>query len=124
MRVCVLGAGSWGTALAKVLADKQNETVLWTHRKDQADAINVERVNKRYLPVGELPATLRASADLEDALRGAELVVLVVPSHALRGVLQDAKPFIPPGALLCGASKGIENDSLMLMSEVMIDVLG
>jgi len=124
MKVCVLGAGSWGTALAKVLADKQNETALWTHRKDQADAINTERVNKRYLAMAELPPTLRATADLEEALRGAELVVEVVPSHALRGVLRDARSFIPEGALLCGASKGIENDSLMLMSEVMIDELG
>jgi glycerol-3-phosphate dehydrogenase (NAD(P)+) len=120
----VLGAGAWGTALAKVLADKQNQTTLWSHRKDLADKINQERVNARYLPIAELPPTLTATSDLERALRGAELVVVVVPSHALRGVIREAKPFIPPNALLCSATKGIENDSLMLMSEVLMDELG
>ena len=122
--ITVLGAGAWGTALAKVLADKQNHTVLWSHRADLAERIEQERVNQRYLPSAELPPTLSATADLERALHGAELVVVVVPSHALRGVIQDARPFIPKGALICSATKGIENDSLMLMSEVIVDELG
>ncbi len=124
MQVAVLGAGSWGTALAKVLADKGNPTVIWSHRADLADQINTTHVNAKYLPTAELPATLTATHDLEKALHGAELLVVVVPSHALRGVIQDAKRFFPRDALICSATKGIENESLQLMSEVLLEELG
>ncbi len=124
INVAVLGAGAWGTALAKVLADKGNPTALWAHRAELADHIQRDRVNRRYLPSAELPLNLRATGDLEGALRGAELVVIVVPSHALRFVVREARAHIPGGALLCSATKGIENDSLMLMSEVLLDELG
>jgi glycerol-3-phosphate dehydrogenase (NAD(P)+) len=122
--VAVLGAGAWGTALAKVLADKGDTTTLWSHRAELAEHIQRDRSNHRYLRGATLPPSLRATADLEDALRGAELVVVVVPSHAFRGVVRDARPHVPRDALLCSATKGIENDSLMLMSEVMLDELG
>ncbi len=123
-RVTVLGAGAWGTALAKVLADKGMTTTLWSHHEVHAQAIQAERINKKFLPSAPLPETLTATGDLEGALRDAELVVIVVPSHALRDVVARAKPFIPESAILCSATKGIENDSLMLMSEVLHDVLG
>jgi glycerol-3-phosphate dehydrogenase (NAD(P)+) len=123
-KVAVLGAGAWGTALAKVLADKQNPTFLWSHRADLAFLINERRVNERYLPSAPLPPTLRATPDLEEALSGAELIVLVVPSHAMREVVAQAKRYFPERALICSATKGIENDSLMLMSEVLLDELG
>jgi glycerol-3-phosphate dehydrogenase (NAD(P)+) len=124
MKVAVLGAGAWGTALAKVLADKLFPTMLWAHDAAHAAAVNEARTNARYLPGFALPPSLRATADLGEALDGAELVVVVVPTHALRGVIREARPLIPPGALLCSASKGIENDSLMLMSEVLEAELG
>ncbi len=124
MNVAVLGAGAWGTALAKLLADKHHPTRLWSHRREVADTINEGRVNTRYLPSAELPASLRATHDLEEALHGAELVVVVIPSHGLRAVMRDARRHIPAGALLCSASKGIDNDSLMLMSDVLLDELG
>src|SRR5690349_1751178 len=108
MQVAVLGAGAWGTALAKVLADKDNPTLLWSHRDDHARAINEAQVNHRYLPFAKLPRSLRATADIEEALRGAELVVVVVPSHALRGVVREARPHVPERALVCSATKGIE----------------
>ena len=124
MNVAVLGAGAWGTALAKVLADKQHPTTIWAHRREVADTINERHVNTRYLPSAELPPTLRATPDLEEALRGAELVVVVIPSHGLRAVMRDARDHVPGNALLCSASKGIENDSLMLMSDVLLEELG
>ncbi|MBK8253298.1 MAG: NAD(P)-dependent glycerol-3-phosphate dehydrogenase [Polyangiaceae bacterium] len=124
MKVAVLGAGAWGTALAKVLADKDNPTLLWSQRDDHARAINEERINHRYLPVARLPNTLTATSDLEEALTGAELIVVVVPSHALREVMRKARRHVPETALLCSATKGIENDSLMLMSDVLLDELG
>jgi glycerol-3-phosphate dehydrogenase (NAD(P)+) len=124
MKVAVLGAGAWGTALAKVLADKQFPTTIWSHRREVADQINSEHLNVRYLPGFLLPETLRATTDLEEALRDSELVVVVIPSHGLRHVMRDARRHIPSEALLCSASKGIENDSLMLMSDVLLEELG
>ena len=122
--ISVIGAGAWGTTLAKVLADKQNPTVLWSHRKEIVATINESHVNARYLPSATLPLTLSATGDMEQALRGADLVVVVVPSHALRDVVRDARRYIPKDALICSATKGIENDSLMLMSEVLSHELG
>jgi glycerol-3-phosphate dehydrogenase (NAD(P)+) len=124
INVAVLGAGAWGTALAKLLADKQHPTRIWSHRPDLVSQINEGHVNARYLPSAELPPNLVASADLEETLRGADLVVTVVPSHALRGVMREARPFMPSNALICSATKGIENDSLALMSEVLLQELG
>jgi glycerol-3-phosphate dehydrogenase (NAD(P)+) len=124
MNVAVLGAGAWGTALAKVLADKQNPTVIWSHRREVADTINEEHVNVRYLPGAMLPPGLRATTDIAEALHGAQLVVVVIPSHGLRHVIRDARRYVPEGALLCSASKGIENESLMLMSDVLLEELG
>jgi glycerol-3-phosphate dehydrogenase (NAD(P)+) len=124
MNVAVLGAGAWGTALAKLLADKNHPTTIWSHRSEVADTINEQHVNVRYLPSAELPPALRATSDLEEALRGADLVVVVVPSHGLRAVMGDARRHLPLGALLCSATKGIENESLMLMSDVLLDELG
>lgn len=124
MNVAVLGAGAWGTALAKVLADKHYPTRLWSHRRELVDIINEQHVNTRYLPTAELPATLTATHDIEAALQGAELVVVVIPSHGLRAVMRDARRHIPSSALLCSASKGIENDSLMMMSDVLLEELG
>lgn len=123
-QVCVLGAGAWGTALAKALADKGNPTLMWGHEPGHAEAINAAHTNAKYLPGAPLPETLRATSDLGEALHGAELVVVVVPSHALREVMVKAKPLVPANAILCSATKGIENDTLMLMSEVLADVMG
>lgn len=124
INVAVLGAGAWGTALAKLLADKQHPTRIWSHRPELVTQINEGRVNARYLPSAELPPNLVASADLEETLRGADLVVTVIPSHALRGVMREARPFMPSNALICSATKGIENESLALMSEVLLQELG
>ena len=124
MNVAVLGAGAWGTALAKVLADKQNPTIIWSHRREVADTINEEHVNARYLPSALLPPTIRATHDLEEALRKSDLVLVVIPSHGLRAVMRDARRFVPDSAFICSASKGIENETLMLMSDVLLEELG
>lgn len=123
-KIAVLGAGAWGTALAKVLADKGFPTWMWSHESEHAARCERERENTRYLPGASLPPTMKVTGSLDDALTHAELVVLVVPSHALRGVVAQAKTHLPPGALVCSATKGIENGSLMLMSEVLVDELG
>ena len=124
MRVSVLGAGAWGTALAKALADKGFPTKVWALGEDLASSINQARENKRYLPGFKLPENLTATADLAESLDGAELTVLVVPSHAMREVTLKAKALIPQNSIICSASKGIENETLMLMSDVLRDTLG
>jgi glycerol-3-phosphate dehydrogenase (NAD(P)+) len=120
----VLGAGAWGTALAKTLADKGNPTLIWAISESDATNINEKHENVRYLPGHALPENLKSTTSLEKALEGAELVVMVVPSHAVREVSHKVKPLLPKNALICSASKGIENDSLMLMSQVLEDVFG
>ena len=123
-KVAVLGSGSFGTALAKVLADQGNPTKMWCRRADLATTINETRLNGHYLKDLTLPETLTATADIADAVKDAELVLFVVPSHATRAVAVAAKEHLPGDALICSATKGIENETLMLMSEVMVDVLG
>ncbi|HVW24584.1 MAG TPA: NAD(P)H-dependent glycerol-3-phosphate dehydrogenase [Polyangiaceae bacterium] len=122
--IAVIGAGAWGTALGKVLGDKGYAVRLWARRADHASAMARDGENTRYLPGVRLPSTLVPTHSLEQALEGANLVVLVVPSHALRSTVVDAKPYLPPGAALVNATKGIENDTLMIMGEVVSDVLG
>ncbi|MEM1032920.1 MAG: NAD(P)H-dependent glycerol-3-phosphate dehydrogenase [Myxococcota bacterium] len=122
--VAVLGSGSFGSALAKVLADQGNATRMWTRDDAHARVINDTRKNERYLGDLTFPSELEATADIAAAVDGAELVLFVVPSHATRSVAEAARAHISDDALLCCATKGIENDSLMLMSEVMTDVFG
>jgi glycerol-3-phosphate dehydrogenase (NAD(P)+) len=121
--IAVLGAGSWGTALAKNIAERGNAVRLWARRPELAEAIRDSRRNQAYLPGISLPAALTATSDLQEALTGADVALLVVPSHGLREVLHDCRLWLPKsGPILC-ATKGIENDSLMLMSEVFRDAL-
>jgi len=122
-RAGVLGAGAWGTALANVLAKKGVATTLWSYERDVADGINAEHRNARYLEGVALHPALRATPDMAEALEGAEVVVSVSPSHVVRRVMGDAAPHLRPGALVVSASKGIENESLKTMDEVLADVL-
>jgi glycerol-3-phosphate dehydrogenase (NAD(P)+) len=122
--VAVVGAGAWGTALAKILADKGNRVRLWTRSAEHAETLAREHENTRYLPGVKLPDGVVPTSSLEAALRGASLVTWVVPSHALRETLESARSHLPPRAALVSASKGIENDTLMLMADVFEDVIG
>ncbi|MGB5811296.1 MAG: NAD(P)H-dependent glycerol-3-phosphate dehydrogenase [Polyangiales bacterium] len=123
VKTAVLGAGSWGTALAKQLADQGHPTRLWARREAMAGAIQSTRENQAYLPGFTLPDTLEATADLGFALDGAELIVCVVPTHGIRDVLQEVASVIPTGVPIVSAIKGIENETLMLVSEMFEDVL-
>lgn len=123
-RMAVLGAGAWGTALGKLLADKGNEVWLWAHEPPVAEGIERDHRNERYFPGIDLPATLHATDDPGRALEGAELVLLATPSHAMRTVLGELGPKLPRGVPWVNAAKGIENESLMLVHEIAADVLG
>jgi glycerol-3-phosphate dehydrogenase (NAD(P)+) len=122
--VAVLGAGAWGTALAKLLAEKSNEVWIWGRPPEVIEDIEENHRNSRYLPGFELPANLHATEDPERALQGADLVLLGIPSHATREVLKELRRYIPRGVPLVSATKGIENESLMLMHQVTQDTLG
>ena len=124
LRSAVIGAGAWGTALAKVLADKGEQVRLWSWEDDHARAMQKERVNEAFFPGVPLPDGLLVSSDLAEVVDGADLIVLVVPSHAFRETLQRLKAVGIGDAVLVSATKGIENDTLMLMSEIIADVFG
>jgi glycerol-3-phosphate dehydrogenase (NAD(P)+) len=122
MTVCVVGAGSWGTTVAALVA-AHGPTVLWVRGAELADTIASTHENPQYLPGVALPAALRATASLEDACTGAEVVVVGVPSHGFRAVLTDAAPFIAPDAAVISLSKGVEQGSNLRMTEVVAEVL-
>lgn len=121
-RVAVVGAGSWGTAVAAIAAGNA-ETVLWARRPELADAMRARRENPDYLAGLPLPDALEFTADLEDACAGADVVVLGVPSHGLRAVLTDAAGFIGPEVPVVSLAKGVEQETLRRMTEVVDDVL-
>lgn len=123
-RAAVLGAGAWGTALAKVLCDKGEQVTLFTRRAELPGQIAATGVNERYLPGVPLGPELTVTTDLGEALAGASLIVLAVPSHALRDVIREAHRIWPSDAPIVSATKGIENESLQLMGEVVLDVAG
>ncbi|MET0700521.1 MAG: NAD(P)H-dependent glycerol-3-phosphate dehydrogenase [Mycobacterium sp.] len=120
----VMGAGAWGTALAKVLADAGNDVRLWTRRPEVADEVNTTHRNQGYLPDVELSAAIRATGDATEALAGVTTVLLAVPSQSLRANLEQWAPLIVPGATLVSLAKGIELGTLMRMSQVITQVTG
>ena len=120
----VMGAGAWGTALAKVLADAGNDVRLWTRRAEVADEINSSGTNAGYLPGVQLPAAIRATTDPAEALDGVTTVLLGVPSQTLRPNLEAWRSQIAQGATLVSVAKGIELGTLMRMSQVIVAVTG
>jgi glycerol-3-phosphate dehydrogenase (NAD(P)+) len=124
-KIAVMGAGSWGTTFAKVLADNpENEVVLWARREDVAEEINSDHRNGDYLPGIHLPKSLKANTDVAKVLYGAELVFLSVPSQSLRGNLTEWGPLLPKSAILVSLMKGVEKDTGLRMSEVISQTTG
>ncbi|SKF65692.1 Glycerol-3-phosphate dehydrogenase, NAD-dependent [Mycobacteroides abscessus subsp. bolletii] len=120
----VMGAGSWGTALGKVLADAGHDVRLWARRSELADEINATHRNSVYLSDVDLPASLVATGVADEALQGAELVLLAVPSQSLRANLTPWADLIEPNSSVVSLAKGIEVGTLMRMSQVVTQVLG
>jgi glycerol-3-phosphate dehydrogenase (NAD(P)+) len=123
-RACVFGTGSWGTAFALVLADAGTDVIMWGRRTELCKAIDQTRRNPDYLPDIELPATVRATTDSEEATAGADLVILAVPSHTLRENLRLWAPVLPSDVPLVSLMKGIELGTAKRMSEVIAEVAG
>lgn len=122
-RVGVVGAGSWGTALANLLAKKGHEVVVWSYETDVAEAINRQHRNTGYLTEIALAPGLRATTDLAEAVGDATLIVSVSPAQHVRAVMTKAAPSLREDAIVVGASKGIETTSLKTMAQVHAEVL-
>jgi glycerol-3-phosphate dehydrogenase (NAD(P)+) len=121
-RAAVLGAGSWGTTFAKVLADAGTEVAVWARRPEVAEAIRVRRENPEYLPGIKLPDRVTAVPDAGEAMSGVDTVVLAVPAQTLRANLEGWFGLIPPNATLVSLAKGVELGTCKRMSEVICEV--
>ncbi len=123
MRTAVIGAGSWGTALAIVLADAGHEVGIWAREEDIASSINLSRINPTYLKSIRLPDQISAYTSMEECCRGAKLVIMAPPSHAMRTVAAKMAPYLDSDAVVVSVSKGIELDGFNRMSKVLAEVL-
>lgn len=123
MRISIIGAGGWGTALARLAANQNHEARLWAYEREVVESIQKNRVNELFLPGIELPGSLGATNDLEEATRDAEMILTAVPSQHLRRVLNDVAAYVSKDALFVSASKGLEEETLLRMSEVIDQVL-
>src|SRR5512147_1520358 len=117
-KIGVIGAGAWGTALAMLLAAKGHDVTLWMYEKDLAEETEQSRENRVYLPGFTLPASIRVTPSLEQAAAGKSMILSVAPSHTVRSVTKQLAPFLPSDAIIVSASKGIEIETLMPLSEV------
>ena len=121
-KVAVMGAGSWGTTFAKILADAGNDVTIWARRDDVVEEINTQHRNGDYLPGIRLPKSLKAAFEPAEAMRGAEQVYLAVPSQSLRGNLTEWGSSIPQDAIVVSLMKGVEKETGLRMSEVIAEV--
>jgi glycerol-3-phosphate dehydrogenase (NAD(P)+) len=119
VRCAVVGAGAWGTALADLLARNGHDTVLWAREPDVVEGVNARHENARFLAGTRLASSLRAVADMHEAVRERDFILFAPPSHVLRAVATAAAANVAPGATLAVASKGIERDTLAVMTDVV-----
>jgi len=123
-RIAVIGAGAWGTALAIVAGRRGNHEVrLWAYEKEVCESLKQSRINTLFLPTFPVPPSVKATNDLKEALAGADIVVSVMPSHHCRRTFEHMAQWLLPNMLFLSATKGIENDTLLRMSEVIQEVV-
>jgi len=122
--VGVVGAGSWGTALALLLARNGHEVSLWSRDANQVAALSKDRCNQRYLPGADFPDQLAVTADLESVARDCHILLIAVPSHAFRDLLPKLQPHLPSRPKIAWATKGLEYRSGKLLHQVIADLLG
>lgn len=124
-RIAVVGAGAWGTGLAIVMGRGGNHQVrLWAHEKEVRDSISTRRVNELFLPGQSIPAAVSPTGSLQETLDGAEIVVSVMPSQHCRPLFQQMLPHLTPAMLFVSATKGLEETTLLRMTEVAAQVIG
>jgi len=119
LKIAVIGAGSWGTAIALLLTRNGVNVTLWAHRKDHVDQLKFCKENRTYLPGFELSEHLCVTSDISEAIYGASFIIMVIPSHVFRSVFCQIKELLTSNQIVVSASKGIENDSLLTMTQLM-----
>lgn len=124
MRIAVIGAGGWGTALSLLAARGGHDLLLWARDARVVDEVNGERENRTFLPGHRMPPNVRATCEIEEALDGATVILLALPSHATRELLERARSRVSPDVIFVSATKGVEVETGMRVSEVVRDVLG
>jgi glycerol-3-phosphate dehydrogenase (NAD(P)+) len=122
--IAIIGAGSWGTALAATLAQLDHAVTLWAYETEVVESIRARRENELFMPGIKLPEKLAATGDIEEALTGAEIVVTVMPSHVCGAVYRQMLPHLRPQMVFVSATKGLDTRNLMRMSEVIGGVVG
>ena len=122
-KLAVLGAGSWGTALAILAARNGCQTLLWGHNAEHIAALARDKQNKRYLPNIAFPASLSVTANLQTAASFSDVVLIAVPSHAFKTTLRTIKPYLSPRSYIAWASKGFDPDEGLLLSQIVTQVL-
>ncbi len=120
MKICVLGAGTWGVALAKLLVENENDVTLWSAIEEELDELQKMKIHKN-LPGAIIPDGLKYEKDISAALSGVSLVLFVVPSQFIRSVARAVIPYLPKDVIIASATKGIEKGSLMTMTEIIED---
>ena len=122
-RIAIIGAGAWGTGLAIVLGRKGTHNIrLWAHEAEVKESITSRHVNEQFLPGQRIPESVCATGDLQEALRDAEIVVSVMPSQHCRELFRKARPFLNSDALVVSATKGLEENTLLRMTEVISEI--
>ncbi len=121
--IAVIGAGSWGTTLAILLGQKAYDVTLWVFEPKQLATMEKSRENTQFLPGAKLPDSLQLTGSLATAASKADILVLAPPSHAMRAICEEIKPNVQPEQVVVNVSKGIENDSLKRMSEIIAEIL-
>jgi glycerol-3-phosphate dehydrogenase (NAD(P)+) len=124
MPVAIIGAGGWGTALAATLARADRRVRLWVYEPDLAAAMSETRENSVYLPSIRIPESVQISNSMSSVLTDSRIVIMAVPSHVFRSVVEQMAPLVRPDTIFVSATKGIETRTLMRMSQVITDVLG
>ncbi len=124
MRIAVIGAGSWGTAVAWLLGSNGHDITMWAREPEIAESISARHCNPTYLTAVNLPHSVSATTDYERAVQGAELVVMVTPTIGMRETAIHLQPFIADATPVVSLAKGLEKDTLLRMTEVLEDVLG
>jgi glycerol-3-phosphate dehydrogenase (NAD(P)+) len=123
-KVTIFGAGAWGSTLAQVLCDAQNDVLLWGRNGELIAEINSAHTNKKYLGEHVLPEQLRATSDLEEAFTHSNIYVLAIPSQQLRSTLEEWKNYFPQDCIIISSLKGIEVSTHMRMTEIIEEILG
>ncbi|PIU42333.1 MAG: glycerol-3-phosphate dehydrogenase [Candidatus Omnitrophica bacterium CG07_land_8_20_14_0_80_42_15] len=124
MKTAILGDGGWGTTLSILLHRKKHDVALWGAFPDYVEFLKKKRENQKFLPGIKIPKGLKITDSLKEAVEGAEVVILAIPSQYMRGILEKLKPLNVKDAVFVNVAKGIENGTLKRMSEVIVDVLG